>query len=71
MKNREELVYKLFIGKVSEVLGIERTTELLKEANEAFPRCTHNEGIDKKVYVNKEFTGLYCEKCDEVYCGSI
>jgi len=71
MKNREKLVRQLFVGKVSEILGFDKTLELLKEANDAFPKCEHNEEKDPKTYANEEFIGLYCEKCDEVYCGSI
>ena len=71
MKNREKLVKQLFVGKVSEILGFDKTLELLKEANDAFKKCEHNEDNDTKAYANKEFIGYYCEKCDEVYCGSI
>ena len=35
MKN-ERLMYQLFIGKVSEVIGVEKTMQLLKEAKDAF-----------------------------------
>tara|TARA_R110002153_G_scaffold189828_1_gene342601 strand:+ start:522 stop:737 length:216 start_codon:yes stop_codon:yes gene_type:complete len=31
-----KLVHQLFIGKVADEIGMERTTELLKEAKEAF-----------------------------------
>jgi len=34
--DRQKLIHQLFIGKVADVLGIEKTTELLKEAKEAF-----------------------------------
>ena len=71
MKNREKLVKQLFVGKVSEILGFDKTLELLKEANDAFKKCEHNKDIDPKAYANEEFIGYYCEKCDEVYCGSI
>lgn len=67
MKNREKLVKQLFVGKVSENLGFDKTLELLKEANEAFPKCKHNEDKDPKVYANDEVIGCYCNKCDEVY----
>ena len=39
MKNREKLVKQLFVGKVSEILGFDKTLALLKEANDAFPKC--------------------------------
>lgn len=34
--DRQKLIHQLFVGKVAEVLGMEKTTELLKEAKEAF-----------------------------------
>lgn len=34
--DRQKLIHQLFIGKVADVLGMEKTTELLKEAKEAF-----------------------------------
>ena len=67
MKNREKLIKQLFVGKVSEILGFDKTLELLKEANEAFPKCKHNEDNDLRLYANDEFIGYYCKKCDEVY----
>ncbi len=33
--NREKLVYQLFIGKVSEVIGYNKTVELLMESKDA------------------------------------
>lgn len=36
MDSKEKLVYQLFIGKVSEILGFDHTYELLKECKEAF-----------------------------------
>ena len=50
MKNREKLVKQLFVGKVSEILGFDKTLELLKEANDAFKKCEHNKDIDPKAY---------------------
>ena len=35
MKNREKLVKQLFIGKVSEILGFDKTLELLKDLNDS------------------------------------
>lgn len=34
--DRQKLIHQLFIGKVAEVLGMEKTNELLNEAKEAF-----------------------------------
>ena len=34
--DRQKLIHQLFIGKVADVLGMEKTTELLKEAKEVF-----------------------------------
>jgi len=36
MENKEKLIKQLFIGKVSEIIGNEKTIELLKECNETF-----------------------------------
>ena len=71
MTKEENLVKQLFIGKVSEIIGFDKTLELLKESNDVFKKCEHDEYNDPKAYANKEFIGYYCEKCDEVYCGSI
>ena len=32
--DNQKLIYQLFIGKVADVLGVEKTTELLKETKE-------------------------------------
>ena len=34
--DKKELIMHLFIGKVADIIGIEGTTRLLEEANEAF-----------------------------------
>jgi hypothetical protein len=34
MERKEKLKHQLFIGKVSDVIGFEKTIELLKEVNE-------------------------------------
>jgi hypothetical protein len=34
-KLKEKLVHQLFVGKVSEIIGFDKTVELLKEAKEA------------------------------------
>lgn len=39
MKKREKIVNQLFIGKVSEIIGFDKTTDLLKEASNAFFKC--------------------------------
>ena len=49
--DRQKLIHQLFIGKVADVLGMEKTTELLKEAKEAF-------AIPNVVQQSKQF------KCD-------
>ena len=36
MERNERLKHQLFIGKVTEILGFDRTLELLKECNEVF-----------------------------------
>lgn len=70
MTNREKLVNQLFIGKVSEIIGIAKTAELLKEANDALPKCEHDEK-DPEAKAGNEFIGYYCKKCDDVYSQPI
>lgn len=53
MENRDKLVKELFIGKVSEIIGFEKTLELLKQANDTFPKCKHDEENDSKTYAGK------------------
>lgn len=36
MERNERLKHQLFIGKVTEILGFDKTLELLKECNEVF-----------------------------------
>lgn len=36
MEKDEKAKHQIFIGSVSEIIGIERTIELIKEANKAF-----------------------------------
>lgn len=36
MDKKEKLIYQLFIGMVSDLIGVEKTTKLLKEAKETF-----------------------------------
>ena len=36
-----------------------------------FLNVKRNEEKDPKTYANEEFICFYCEKCDEVCCGSI
>lgn len=36
--NQEKLIRQLFVGKVSEIIGFEKTVELLKEANDALKK---------------------------------
>ena len=36
IEKQEKLKKQLFIGKVSEIIGFEKTVELLKECNETF-----------------------------------
>lgn len=42
MKKREKLVNQLFIGKVSEIIGFDETTDLLKEARNAMLSAVQN-----------------------------
>jgi len=76
--DRQKLIHQLFIGKVADVLGMEKTTELLKEAKEAFaitdvvvelPSKNSKEFKDwlkSEGYKNKGF-GIY-QKENKDYC---
>ena len=35
---QEKLIRQLFVGKVSEIIGFDKTVDLLKEANDAFKK---------------------------------
>lgn len=59
MENK--LVYQLFIGKVSEILGFEKTVELLKEAKESFEVPKYCMCCEKDLSKEPIFT--YCEVC--------
>jgi GTP cyclohydrolase I len=50
--DREKLIKQLFIGKVADIIGFEKTTELLKEAT--------NE-IDKMIKSRKADVSSMCE----------
>jgi hypothetical protein len=45
--NKERLINQLFIGKVSYILGFEKTMKLLKEANEVINSLDVNEEQNK------------------------
>jgi hypothetical protein len=36
--SQEKLIRQLFVGKVSEIIGFDKTIELLKEANDTFKK---------------------------------
>lgn len=36
MNDKDKLIHQLFVGKVTEILGFEKTVQLLKESKEAF-----------------------------------
>ena len=54
MSKKDKLINQLFIGKVSDIIGHKKTTELLQETKDAFddydeyaPKCTSN---DKELF---------------------
>lgn len=57
MQNREKLIRQLFVGKVSEILGYEKTIELLKESINAFPK-NPNEEIEEQSKRDEFAVGL-------------
>lgn len=69
-----KLVHQLFIGKVVDEIGIERTTELLEEAKEAFAIPVVNNCKHSYVMIGHQFNAHYeCTKCGhqkDLYCGN-
>jgi len=56
----EKLAHQLFIGKVAEIIGIEKTTELLKESKDAFekPLTEPMKSIEEEAYQNCKKSGF-------------
>lgn len=48
MENKEKLVYQLFIGKISDIIGFEKTIQLLNESKEAFKYYDNKTNTYKK-----------------------
>ena len=61
--DRQKLIHQLFIGKVADVLGLEKTTELLKEAKEAFAISDVVQVKPEKVCKGSWQIGNNCKKC--------
>ena len=40
MENRDKLIHQIFVGKVVEELGYEKTLKLLQDAHAAIPKST-------------------------------
>ncbi len=60
----QNLIHQIFIGKVAEVLGVEKTTNLLKEALLVFPKSTHMKFKDAPLgarfrFINKDIPGVF------------
>jgi hypothetical protein len=63
--NTEKLVHQLFIGKVADILGIDKTTELLKEAKTAIEPLTEGQKLPiSGVVGSEERTELVCPDCN-------
>ena len=64
--DRQKLIHQLFVGKVSDVLGMEKTTELLKEAKESFaiPNVVqqNEQCVKQEIDYKKEYNRI----CQEV-----
>jgi hypothetical protein len=52
-ENSKKLIRQLFLGKVSEVIGFDKTLQLLKEADDVFSKSEHPEHLEKEF--NNEF----------------
>ena len=59
--DKKELIMHLFIGKVADIIGIEETTRLLEEANEAFEEIEQEEALkvaeEKILYLKSQSNG--------------
>lgn len=70
--DREKLIKQLFVGKVSEIIGTEKATKLLKESTDAIDemlKSFKSDNVDECVHpywsvVTKCFGEInYCTKC--------
>ena len=65
--DREKLIKQLFVGKVTEIIGTEKTTELLKEATVAIDEMLKSRKADVSgsnfrlaMYALNKIAMLYC-----------
>ncbi len=56
--NKEKLIHQLFIGKVSDVIGVDKTSMLLKEAKDSINGIS--EGQNLPIY----HVSIRCSKCE-------
>ena len=59
--DREKLIKQLFVGKVAEIIGTEKTTELLKEATVAIDEMLKSRKPD---FVERS-EQLVCDECTD------
>ena len=63
----KKLVSQLFYGKVADIIGTEKTKELLKEANEALeetkPKVGQSEQLICEEHYYNKYSGGSCKKC--------
>lgn len=61
--DRQKLITQLFIGKVSDVLGVDKTMQLLKEAKDEFIKHDIVQVKPKKVCKGSWLIGNNCKTC--------
>ena len=57
--DKQKLIKQLFVGKVSDILGFEKTNELLKEATDAINAID----VGQKLPIHNVSVSLICETC--------
>lgn len=67
--DREKLIKQLFVGKVTEIIGTEKTTELLKEATVAIDEMLKSRKADViKSVCDDDDESRYCYYCGKESC---
>ena len=57
--NTEKLIRQLFVGKVAEIIGMEKTLELLKEATDAIEGAAKSKQADDNTQLPLDFISWY------------
>jgi len=64
--DRQKLIHQLFVGKVTEIIGYEKTMALLRESTEAFDLEPKDECDHDYTMIGHQCNGHYeCTKCKQ------